>query len=416
MKAQHDPVAVLGAGIMGTCTALWLARRGVPAVVFDEAAAPLSGASRWNEGKIHLGYLYAAAPSLDTARVLIPGGLAFKPLVQELIGADLEPATTGEDDLYLVHRESVIGADAAERHYESTAAIVRAHAGASAYLADARASRVVRLSGRELDRLAEGAIVEAGFRVLERSVFTAWVADRLAAALGADPLVSLALEHRVTDVVSVTGDREGPWRVHANGVAFGPFRHVVNALWHGRPAIDRRVGDCVDRAVHHRYRVALFVRTAVPVTVPSAIVCVGPYGDVKNYTGRDFYVSWYPAGLLASGDGIVPPPTPQIDADRQRAIVSDVFDGLGRILPGVREIRERATSLAVEGGWVYAQGHGTLDDPRSTLHRRDHLGIKWFGTYASVDTGKYSVAPYLARDLASRIAEAGTARQAAPRS
>lgn len=50
-------VAVLGAGIMGTCTALYLARRGCVVTVVDAAAAPLSAASRWNEDKIHLGYL-----------------------------------------------------------------------------------------------------------------------------------------------------------------------------------------------------------------------------------------------------------------------------------------------------------------------------------------------------------------------
>src|SRR5688572_13211108 len=104
-------VAVLGAGIMGCSTALFLARRGIKVVVFDSEPAPFSGASRWNEGKIHLGYLYSASPSLDTARLMLPGGLAFKRLVEELIGRSIAPITSGEDDTYLVHRESVVGPD-----------------------------------------------------------------------------------------------------------------------------------------------------------------------------------------------------------------------------------------------------------------------------------------------------------------
>ena len=65
-------VAVLGAGIMGGATALFLARRGVRVVLFDAAAEPFCGASRWNEGKIHLGFLYSGDPSLRTARRLLP--------------------------------------------------------------------------------------------------------------------------------------------------------------------------------------------------------------------------------------------------------------------------------------------------------------------------------------------------------
>jgi len=397
-------VAVLGAGIMGTCAALYLARRGCQVVLFDEAPAPFSGASRWNEGKIHLGYLYSAASSLETARLLVPGGLAFKPLIEELIGESLASATTGEDDIYLIHRDSVASPAAVAAHYETLTEMIREHPDASNYLVDARASRVSRLESSELNRLADRATIVDGFRVLERSVSTEWVADRLVGALAAEPRITLAMGQRIVKVVSDAPAGEGPWRVQALQLDHGPFDAVVNALWHGRPAIDRSVGDCVDRVAHHRYRVALFVRSSRPLAVPSMLIAVGPYGDIKNYNGRDFYVSWYPVGMLVSGQQIDHPATPVLDIAGREAIASAVFDAIGAILPGVREIREAASDVAVEGGWVYAQATGTLDDPRSTLHRRDHLGVKWFGTYASVDTGKYSVAPYLARALAERIA------------
>ena len=61
-------VAVLGAGIMGSSAALLLSRRGAAVTLFDAQQRPLAGASRWNEGKIHLGFLYSADPSLRTAQ------------------------------------------------------------------------------------------------------------------------------------------------------------------------------------------------------------------------------------------------------------------------------------------------------------------------------------------------------------
>ena len=60
-------------------------------------------------------------------------------------------------------------------------------------------------------------------------------------------------------------------------------------------------------------------------------------------------------------------------------------------------------ALLFEGGWVYAAGRGALDDPRSTLHRRDRTGVVRDGRYLSIDTGKYSMAPWIADRLAADL-------------
>jgi glycine/D-amino acid oxidase-like deaminating enzyme len=52
-------VAVLGAGIQGACTSLELALNGVEVDLYDKNGRPLAGTSSHNEGKIHLGYVYA---------------------------------------------------------------------------------------------------------------------------------------------------------------------------------------------------------------------------------------------------------------------------------------------------------------------------------------------------------------------
>src|SRR5207253_2589568 len=60
-------VAVLGGGLQGCSTALALAERGVRVTLFDRNSQLLHGAALANEGKIHLGYMYAGDPSLNTA-------------------------------------------------------------------------------------------------------------------------------------------------------------------------------------------------------------------------------------------------------------------------------------------------------------------------------------------------------------
>ena len=137
--------------------------------------------------------------------------------------------------------------------------------------------------------------------------------------------------------------------------------------------------------------------------MPCAVLSVGPFGDVKNYNGRDLYLSWYPLGLVARGESIAPPPVPErTDADQDR-LAAGVFAELAARLPWVRAIEDDAAEVRVEGGWVYSQGRGLLDDPTASVHQRDLLGVSTVGTYYSVDTGKYSVAPTLAEGIAEAI-------------
>jgi hypothetical protein len=54
---------------------------------------------------------------------------------------------------------------------------------------------------------------------------------------------------------------------------------------------------------------------------------------------------------------------------------------------------------------VYAVGEGSLADRASTLHQRDRFGVVRDGGYISVDTAKYSLAPWIAARVAESIAD-----------
>lgn len=398
-------VAVLGAGIMGSCAALFLARGGCRVTLIDAAPEPVARASRWNEGKIHLGHLYAADPSLHTARHVLPGSLAFRPLLEQCIGASIEPLMTGEDDIYLCHRESVVSVDDQWRYLQAVDALVSAHPSAGDYLVDVRTVHSERLSPAQLASFTASADIVAGFRTPERSVSTTGVARLLESALRAEPFVTLAMDARVTRVSAVEGEHPRPWNVATTAGDFDGFDVVVNALWESKLAIDRTLAIAAPARFSHRYRRALFVRTTVPLAIPGALISTGPFGDIKNFGDRDFYLSWYPSGLAAYGTDVDPPPVTELDERAQRQLVEDVFDNLQRYLPAVKRIRDHIESVHVDGGWVYAAGQGQLADPKSSLHQRTDFGIEQHGSYFSIDTGKYCTAPWLARRLAARICE-----------
>jgi glycine/D-amino acid oxidase-like deaminating enzyme len=400
--------AVLGAGIMGCATALWLARRGDRVTLIDAADRPFAGASRWNEGKIHLGYLYAADASLETARRLLPGGLAFKPLTESLIGCALDDAIAHDDDTFVVHRDSIVGAEAAGRYYAQVTALVTGHADAARYLTPVDAARVRRLSPAELTADYDPAHVVAGFRVPERSVSTTWVADRFVAAVTAEPRVDLRLRTTVVGVRRTGRALDSRLIVETSGGSDGPYDWVVNALWEGRLAVDASVGLPPPPVWSHRFRLSAFLHTSRPVPVPSTVVATGPFGDIKNYDCRNFYASWYPSGLVVEGTDLAPPTVPPMTGEARRALLRSILTNLERIVPSVTQLSECADEARVEGGWVYAAGCGSLSNPASTLHRRDRIGITQAGSYISVDTGKYSIAPWLAREVVRRITQRST--------
>lgn len=241
----------------------------------------------------------------------------------------------------------------------------------------------------------------AGFRVPERSVNTVWLADRLAGAVAAEPRIRSVTGTRVSAVTPRAQSWNGPWRLDGRPQIDDEFDVVVNALWEGLLGVDRSLGLEPESEWSHRLRVALFVTTGRPVPLPSMILATGPFGDVKNYDGRHFYLSWYPAGLVAGGEEIEPPANPPVPPAND--VIARTAAGLAGFLPQVSEVLDAATNVRVAGGWVFALGRGSLSDGAASLHRRDRFGVKRRGAYFSVNTGKYSTAPWLASRIANEI-------------
>ena len=391
-------VGILGAGIMGCSLALLLARRGVRVTLIDQAPASMSGASRWNEGKIHLGFLYAGDPSLATARKLLPGGLAFKRIVEELVGRSIEPAISRADDIFLAHRNSVASAEAMGTYFANVGELIRESGSGKNYLADLTDARIGRLSSAELSAATDSPDIVAGFAVPERSVQTHMLAEWFTEAIGAESTITTVMNHRITGVAE---SRSG-WCVRSTPPVEATFDILVNALWEGRAAVDATAGVIDYEPWSYRYRLSLFARTARECDLPSVLVATGPFGDIKNYNGRDLYLSWYPAGLLMECTDMSGRGAPAIDAVSERTIVERTLSGLAPYIPNLRRALEGA-QFRIGGGWVVAPGGGSLADAASPLHRRDRFGVRRSGSYISVDTGKYSTAPWLAQRIAEEV-------------
>jgi glycine/D-amino acid oxidase-like deaminating enzyme len=395
-------IAILGGGMFGVCAALEMARRGQPVVVIEGADSLLEGAGRWNEGKIHLGFLYAGDPSLNTASRLVPGGLAFADVVERLIEQDIGDFATTEDDLFLVHRNSVVGAAEYATYAHRTASLIRdvsGQTGAGKYLADVRAAQARTLSSAELTDVTTSDEIVAGFAVPERSVSTLPIADRLKAAASTHPLIDVRLGAWVE---SVRKRDDGCLDVVCAGDSvdgLDAFDVVINGLWESRIAVDASLGIHPPAPWTHRFRATVYGH-APDAPFRSAVVCTGPFGGVNRYGDGRVYLSWYPAELLAEGTALEPPRAEaMLSEERKRDVAAATMRELSRFFPGVAAL----TDFEVHGGWVYAVGRGSLADRASTLHQRDKFGVVQDGGYISVDTAKYSLAPWIAARVAAMI-------------
>ena len=117
LRGRRVGVAVLGAGLAGVATALELARRGTRVTLVEQDPRALNRASLRNEGKIHLGLIYAQDRTLATARLQLEGALNFRLLLQRWIGSSAGSLPLSTPFVYLVARDSLLDRDQLEEHY-----------------------------------------------------------------------------------------------------------------------------------------------------------------------------------------------------------------------------------------------------------------------------------------------------------
>ncbi len=398
-------VAIIGAGGVGACTALELASRGHRVDLYEEMPEAVSRASFVNEGKIHLGFLYAVDESLRTASQLIEGALVFEENLRRWIpftAADV--ASTPFH--YCVHRGSLRDAEQLTTHYQRCAARYRERARATGrdYLRLGVGSRFTQLKEEEYADWLTPEYFSAVFRTTEHAVDPRAIARSLREALAVEPRITLRPEHRVEGVRPVRGGYRVRF-VHDGATREEHCTDVVNASWHGRLPIDRPLGIEPPEPWLHRYKFGnrLHVRLSAGA-LPSCTCVQGPFGDIVNFPGRGLFLSWYPVGRTGSSTAETPPDWHSAYTPEQRR---EVFERSlaqwQRRCPPLRAPEITGAPVDPEGAVIYALGATDVDDGDSRLHDRFEIGIQTRDRYHSVDTGKFTLVPYWAMRVANRV-------------
>jgi glycosyltransferase involved in cell wall biosynthesis/glycine/D-amino acid oxidase-like deaminating enzyme len=404
----NSPIVILGAGLQGCGIALELAHRGHQVTLVDQDALPMNRASLRNEGKIHLGLIYAADSSFATAQLQLRGALSFHNLLKRWCGeaADTIPLSTPFD--YLVASDSVLSSEQLSAHYERLDA---------AYRELVREQPSLNYMGQLPDRLfalrnSDQAArhfnidsLAAVFQTAELAVDTEVMAEVIRRAILGNSNIRFLARRRVLSVNRISSG----FRTEGSG-AVGTWsiesEQVVNATWEGRFALDQSTGIDLAPGWLHRLKYRVIVKLPQQLlNAPSATMVLGRYGDVVVRPNGTAYLSWYPTGMRGWSHAIAPPedwdgpcrgePDAQIAAE----VVEAALKNIEAWYPGIAQ----STPIIVDAGAIVAYGKTDVDDYRSGLHDRTRVGVTSHDGYHSVDPGKLTTAPLFAVEATDAI-------------
>lgn len=398
-------IAILGAGGLGACTALELAQRGYHVDLFEKHSKPIRKASFVNEGKIHLGFIYALDKDLHTARQMLLGALHFVSNLKRWI--PLEPEKVISTPFhYCNHRGSLSSGKELAAHYQKCIGIFEdlQQQYRKKYLDLEHKIYYKKLSEFEIDQIVNPEFFEDVFSTNEYSIEPRTVAFMLERALDEESKIQLNLN---TEVQRVERLKSG-LRVHflQNGQSLTEdYDEVINSTWNSLLAIDQTMG--IDPLYNWSFRYKYGNKILIPFgeeEFPSCTMVQGPYGDCVNFTGKGGFFSWYPIGRTGWSEGKNPPDWDQLYSKEERMdIFQRSFEELKKRVPALRSLQFPEEKVDPAGGVIFALGNTDVDNSSSKLHTRHEVGIRSFDGYHSVNTGKYTLIPLLALQLANRI-------------
>lgn len=401
-------IAILGGGILGSCTALELADRGHHVTLFERNAELLSEASLHNEGKLHLGFVYAADPTFRTAERMIRGAVQFMDVLERWIpSAQLHGMMARPFD-YLVHRDSMISLSDIEHHFARVADALDHHVTPEVRHSPLAAGlpKFRRLSTSALEEKYNPELVSAAFETCEIAADTYAVAGALQSAVRAHPFIELRMSTRVIRVHCRSDQR---FDVHCQDEMthrVGPFDGVVNALWTNRQVIDHRSGVTTRDSSFTRRKLGIsLLLPHMPKDVPSATIVLGPFGDIVCYQSGRVYLSWYPDCMIGATTCIEETDWNEVlNSVNHDGIRRRTLSALGDLCPAVRTLGGMDdVDVVVNGGSIFAVAASDIDDPASGLHERVDRGATEHDCYLSIDTAKYTLGPARAVEAAERM-------------
>lgn len=409
MTEVSDEVVILGAGLAGCSAALNLANNGIKVSLFDRSHFPINAASLHNEGKLHLGYVYAMDSEQKTHHKMIEGSLQFAGIIEHLTGIDQSSFSKSSPFYYCVPRDSMLSAEKTLEHFNTVDQDINKYLLTnSEYFTSKDHKPVRRLSDQEAQQWFDLEYIDSVIETHEFAVDPLQVANHVSAALLANENIRF---NGNCEIDQVEFDPSGAIQLFyrkGNKRLNEKFHLGINCLWEDRLRIDKSLGIIPRRNNITRFKstITLYDTADQLSIIPSTTFVVGAYGDIVNYKNGQYYFSWYPQCKLAE--------TVEDDLDQMKSqflninkneLIKESLKELSRYIPEIRLFEDILSKGKVGGGFICGWGKTDITDYDSGLHARNEIGVEEHGQWLSINTGKYCTAPLFGMEASNKILE-----------
>lgn len=392
----------MGAGIQGICCALALSRLNVNITLVDKTEEPLLRSGLRNEGKIHLGFVYANDESFRTASLMLKSAMHFAPLIESFVDheIDWQPLRSRTFN-YLILKETLLDPEKILAHYNQLQLEYQKQAGSGLHYMGSRASDLWKDENLHVDALNKNKVhrcVPTEEVALNLSAFRELLLNEVAKRdnikfLGhheIKEISKLSYGYKVTGSNGVTEK----WNMDC-GV-------LVNCLWENRLFFDQQLGIQPSRNWVYRLKHRILGKAPSSIASTGSFTFVlGAFGDVVNYDNQLTYLSWYPACMSGWSSDLTTPETwenacnGKMQLEENRHWVEKALEELDSFFPGMKQFDVQY----IDGGIIFSWGKTDIVDMQSELHQRFNIGVNQQEGYFSIDTGKFTSAPLFASSL-----------------
>lgn len=358
-------------------------------------------ASAYNEGRIHLGYTYGMDKSLNTARLMTKAALVFEKLLTRWFGNNISKVPRSSLFNYAVHKDSLLSTDEFKAYIGKVSGIIKeTFRKGNKYFGVDLKEKPFKLSSKYLSANYDTKNVASVFKTNEISVDPEAIAGIIRRNIIKIPGVKIRLNTQISSI-KIRNFNYLLTLVTNKGQSEELFDYVINASGWDLLHLDSLVG--LQPPKNPLFRLKYLIRTRNKVfDIPSTTIVLGKFGDTVSF--NDFtYFSWYPAGRLDWYKGITPQKAVPILTKEPLAteLKAEIITGLSTIIPKLKKTQILKSDL--KGNWIYAPGSSDVNNPKSLLHQRTQVGITQSGNYFSINPGKYTSAPYFAKELAIKL-------------
>jgi hypothetical protein len=399
---MKDNVVIMGAGIQGICCALALSNLKIPVTLIDKTTDPLSRSSLRNEGKIHLGFIYANDPSFRTASLMLRSAISFSSMIESFVGYEIDwtPFRSRKFN-YLILEETMVQPTRLLAHYEQLQNEYEKIKDHSLHYLGNRPNELYSNADVHIPELNRD-IVRMCIPTEELAINLHELRELLITEMNKRSNILFLGNHCVEEIQKTSYGYVLTGKKNQMDSWILETEKLVNCLWENRLYFDKQLGIDPGRTWVYRLKYRILGKPVKHIAALDSFTCVlGAFGDLVNYDNHYTYLSWYPECMRGWSSDLTTPSSWEDACNGNLLLngkeewVEKALEGLDNIFPGLANF----DICQLDAGIIFSWGKTDINDLTSELHKRFEIGVNHVDGYYSIDTGKLTSAPLFADKL-----------------